>query len=111
VVQRGRSLQVATLDGGEPAPQFTEIEDIELPPVPACQVDWFPDLAEWCGAPQFAGNLMLSRTERYLTFHDTRNRVYLLDLESLELTPLGTLASACCPECPEDRAKNCLLTQ
>jgi len=111
VVQQGRTLQVATLNGEEPVPQFTEIEAIELPPVPNCELDWFPDLNEWCGAPRFAGNLLLSRTQRYLTFHDDQNRVYLMDLESLEITPLGTLAAACCPECPEDRATNCLLTQ
>lgn len=111
VVQQGRALLVAALNGEEPIPEFTPIDDIELPPVPSCQIDWFPDLSDWCGAPEFAGNLMLSRTQRYLTFHDTGNRVYVIDLESLELTRLGTLASACCPECPEDRAANCLLTQ
>lgn len=111
VVQQGRALQVATLNGEEPIPEFTEIEDIELPPVPHCELDWFPDLHDWCGAPEFAGNLMLSRTQRYLTFHDANNQVFVLDLESLKLTPLGTLAASCCPECPEDRATNCLLTQ
>jgi len=116
VVQQGRALQVAQLNGEDPSLDFTEIEAtagdaVELPPVPSCQLDWFPDLADWCGAPEFAGNLLLSRTQRTLTFHDTQNRVYVLDLESLQLTRLGTLATNCCPECPEDRATNCLLSQ
>lgn len=113
VVQQGRSLHVAVLEDGSPAPEPQLVDNVRLPAVPPCNLSWFPDPDAWCGAPRFRGNLLLSRSQQHLAFVDANGSVQVLDLEATPLAsrPKGTISASCTPDCTSDCAPNCLQHQ
>lgn len=112
VVQQGRHLLVATLDDAA-VPEFQLIDEIRLPSVLPCSTSWFPSTNEWCGAPRFDGNLLLSRSQRHIAFADDQGLVWALDLKKQPFWPqqLGTLSTACTAECTKHCLARCIQNQ
>jgi len=104
IVQRGRELWVASLNDPNFPENFIQ-PNVTLPAVPRCKELPLPDPKAWCGAPYFAGNIRLSRTETHLGFEHVPDAgphiVTTLDLltGSAEPRAHGELSPACPQDC------------
>ncbi|HEU5074933.1 MAG TPA: hypothetical protein VFU02_12175 [Polyangiaceae bacterium] len=100
IVQRGRELRVAQL--GATASEF-EAVGVTLPSVPDCISSWESDYQRWCGAPRFAGNLVISKHETHLAFVDNDDVAHVVNLATLTPTELGQVAESCTHDCVQLR--------
>ena len=90
VVQRGRDLLSASLDGKtEIGPDdFTDLK-VTLPEVPLCNMGWAPEPELWCGAPRFRGKLRLSPYGEHVAFTDDEGVVRVAALDASTVVRVG----------------------
>jgi len=98
VVQQGERLLVVPLEADGPGEPHRLSSNMGL--VPECNQYWRAETStRWCGTARVEGSSELSASQRYLAFHDVEDRVYLVDLDTMESVEIGALNSTCEGNC------------